>query len=167
MAEVVGLTTSREVWIALKNTFNHRSKAREIRLKDNLQLMKRDTRPVNAYARVFKVLCDQLHAIGCPINGTDKVHWFLRGLGPDFLSFSTAQMAQTPLPCFSDLVLKPESFENFQKSMELPIASTAAFTTNQASSSRLGNSSRPYHGRGQSQPQLWPRPEQLLQPRPE
>uniref|UniRef100_A0A2N9HB18 Integrase catalytic domain-containing protein n=1 Tax=Fagus sylvatica TaxID=28930 RepID=A0A2N9HB18_FAGSY len=52
MAEVVGLTTSREVWIALENTFSHRSKAREIRLKDDLQLMKRSTRSVSEYAHL-------------------------------------------------------------------------------------------------------------------
>uniref|UniRef100_A0A2N9IZ37 Reverse transcriptase Ty1/copia-type domain-containing protein n=1 Tax=Fagus sylvatica TaxID=28930 RepID=A0A2N9IZ37_FAGSY len=75
MAEVVGLSTSREVWTALENTFSHRSKAREIRLKDDLQLMKRGTRPVTAYARAFKALCDQLHAIGRPVDGTDKTHW--------------------------------------------------------------------------------------------
>jgi hypothetical protein len=74
MAEVVGLTTSREVWIALENTFSHRSKAREIRLKDDLQLMKRGTRSVSEYARAFKTICDQLHAIGQAVDGTDKVH---------------------------------------------------------------------------------------------
>ena len=90
MVEVVGLTTSREVWIALENTFCHRSKAREIRLKDDLQLKKRSTRTVSEYARAFKAICDQLHAIGRAIDGTDKVHWFLRGLGSEFSSFSTA-----------------------------------------------------------------------------
>ena len=93
MAEAVGLSTSRKVWTALENTFSHHSKAGEIHLKDDLQLMKRDTRPVTAYARAFKALCDQLHAIGRLVDGTDKVHWFLRGLRPDFSSFSTAQMA--------------------------------------------------------------------------
>ena len=93
MAEAVGLSTSREVWTALENTFSHRSKAREIPLKDDLQLMKCGTRPVIAYAHAFKALYDQLHAISCPVDGTDKVHWFLHGLGPDFSSFSTAQMA--------------------------------------------------------------------------
>ena len=93
MAEVVGLSTSDEVWTALENTFSHRSKANEIRLKDDLQLMKHDTCPVTAYARAFKALCDQLHAISRPVDETDKVHWFLRGLGPDFSSFSTTQMA--------------------------------------------------------------------------
>ena len=93
MAEVVGLSTSCEVWTALENTFSHRSKANEIRLKDDLQLMKHGTRPVIAYARAFKALCDQLHAISRLVDGTDKVHWFLRGLGPNFSSFSTTQMA--------------------------------------------------------------------------
>ena len=92
MAEVVGLSTSREVWLALENTFSYRSKAREILLKDDLQLMRCGTRSVTEYARAFKALCDQLHAIGRPVDDTDKVHWFLCGLGSDFTSFSTAQM---------------------------------------------------------------------------
>ena len=74
MAEVVGLSTSREVWTALENTFSHRSKAREMHLKDDLQLMKHSTRPVIAYARAFKALCDQFHAIDRLVDGTDKVH---------------------------------------------------------------------------------------------
>jgi hypothetical protein len=115
MAEAVGLSTSREVWTALESTFSHPSKAREICLKDDLQLMKRGTHPVTVYARAFKVLCDQLHAIGRPVDETDKVHWFLHGLGPDFSTFTTAHMAQTLLPCFSNLVSKAESFEIFQK----------------------------------------------------
>ena len=58
MAEAVGLSTSREVWTALENTFSHHSKAHEIPLKDDLQLMKCGTHPVIAYARAFKALCD-------------------------------------------------------------------------------------------------------------
>ncbi|KAL5797722.1 hypothetical protein ACOSQ2_002542 [Xanthoceras sorbifolium] len=147
MAEVVGLSTSREVWTALENTFSHRSKAREIRLKDDLQLMKRGTRSVTVYARAFKALCDQLHAIGRPIENTDKVHWFLRGLGPDFSSFSTAQMAQASLPCFSNLVSKAESFELFQKSLETPASSAAVFTAHRTASHRRGGSFRHGHSR--------------------
>ena len=119
-----------------------------MRLKDDLQLMKRGTRPVIAYAHAFKALCDQIHAIGRPVDGTNKVHWFLRGLRPDFSNFSTAQMAQTPLPCFSDLVSKAESFELFQKSLESPTPSTVAFTASHGSSQRGGGSSRSKRGRG-------------------
>ncbi|RVW42872.1 hypothetical protein CK203_083049 [Vitis vinifera] len=54
MAEVVGLSTSCEVWVALENTFNHHSKAREIYLNDDLQLMKRGTRSISEYARTLE-----------------------------------------------------------------------------------------------------------------
>ena len=53
--------------------------------------MKRGTRPVTAYAHAFKALCDQLHVIGRPVDGTDKVHWFLRSTAQhQLLSFMDA-----------------------------------------------------------------------------
>uniref|UniRef100_A0A2N9HRT6 Uncharacterized protein n=1 Tax=Fagus sylvatica TaxID=28930 RepID=A0A2N9HRT6_FAGSY len=72
MAEVVGLSIARDVWLTLENTFSHHLKARELRLKDDLQLMKRGSKPVADYARAFKALCDQLHAIGRFVDDTDK-----------------------------------------------------------------------------------------------
>ena len=74
----------------METTFTHQSKARELRLKDDLQLMKRGTKPVAEYARAIKKICDQLHAIGRPVEDIDKLHWFLRGLGTEFSAFSTA-----------------------------------------------------------------------------
>lgn len=91
-AELVDLSTAHDIWLSLENTFNHRLKA-ELCLKDDLQLMKHDTKSVVEYTLTFKALCDQLQAIGRSVDGTDKVHWFLRGLGNDFSSFSIAQMA--------------------------------------------------------------------------
>ncbi|KAL6327530.1 hypothetical protein AAG906_021620 [Vitis piasezkii] len=96
MVEAVGLSTSREVWTALENTFSHHSKAREMHLKDDLQLMKRGTRPVTAYTRAFKALCDQFHAIGRPIDGTDKLYYFelfqksLESLTPSTATFTSS-----------------------------------------------------------------------------
>ncbi|KAJ0102057.1 hypothetical protein Patl1_05000 [Pistacia atlantica] len=150
MAEVVGLSTSREVWLTLENTFSHRSKARKIRLKDDLQSMKRGPRSVSEFSRAFKALCNQVHAIGRPVDGTDKVHWFLRGLGTEFSSFSTAQMVVTPLPCFGDLISKAESFEMFQKSLETSSPPKTAFTATNRTSDRAhqkGPSSRNNCGR--------------------
>ena len=40
--------------------FNHHSKARELRLKDDLQLIKHGTKLVAEYAHTFKKVCDQL-----------------------------------------------------------------------------------------------------------
>ncbi|KAL6330225.1 hypothetical protein AAG906_040147 [Vitis piasezkii] len=60
MSEVLGFHHSHEAWHALEVSFSHRSKTRELQLKDELQLMHR--------------LCDQ-PAIGRPIDNTDKVHY--------------------------------------------------------------------------------------------
>lgn len=89
MAKVVGLSTAHDVWLALKNTFSHRSQARELQLKDNLQLMKSGSKSVTDHAHAFKALHDQLHAIGRPVDDTDKAHQLLRSLDADFASFST------------------------------------------------------------------------------
>ena len=127
MAEVIGCSTSRAVWLSLEAAFSHSSKSRELRLKDDLQLMKKGSRSVAEYGRLFKSLCDQLAAIGRPVDDTDKAHWFLRGLGSSFSSFSAAQMALTPLPTFCDLLSKAESFSLFQESLEHAGTSPVAF----------------------------------------
>lgn len=74
MAEVVGLYTTCDVWLTLENTYIHHLKAHKIHLKDNLQLMKHDIRPIAAYAHAFKALCDQLPTVGWLVDDNDKVH---------------------------------------------------------------------------------------------
>ena len=41
LAETLSATTARDVWIALHSAYASRSKARELRLRDELQLMRR------------------------------------------------------------------------------------------------------------------------------
>ena len=77
MSEVLGLRHSHEAWQALEVSFSHRSKTRELQLKDELLLMQRGSQSVAEFFRVFKRLCDQLATIGCPVDDTDKIHWYL------------------------------------------------------------------------------------------
>jgi hypothetical protein len=74
LSVTIGFTTSRYVWNALETAFSHKSKARELQIKDELHLMKRGSRSISEYSRVFKAHCDQLSAMGCPVEDTDKVH---------------------------------------------------------------------------------------------
>ncbi|CAA0825220.1 Unknown protein [Striga hermonthica] len=145
MAEVIGCSTSRTVWLALEAAYNHCSKSRELRLKDDLQLMKKGDCPIFEYIRKFKSICDQLAAIGRPVDDTDKAHWFLRGLGSDISSFSAAQMALTPLPTFRNFLSKAESFALFQESFASSGASNVAFYSQHKPS---GHFSTPSRGRG-------------------
>lgn len=48
----------------------------------------------------------------------DKSHWFHRGLGSAFSSFTAAQLALDPLPDFSTLLARAHSHELFQKSLD-------------------------------------------------
>ena len=66
MGEVIGCHTSQEVWTSLSAAFSHKLKAREHRLKADLQLLQKGTRSVGEYAREFCNICDQLLAIGAP-----------------------------------------------------------------------------------------------------
>ncbi|KZV40149.1 hypothetical protein F511_38574 [Dorcoceras hygrometricum] len=50
MAEVIGCTTSRAVWLALEAAFSHCSKSGELSLKDDLKLMKKGNRTVFEYS---------------------------------------------------------------------------------------------------------------------
>jgi hypothetical protein len=61
---VIDLTTSKDVWIALETALSHKSKARELQIKDELHLMKHGSRSVVEYSRAFKSHCDQLSAMG-------------------------------------------------------------------------------------------------------
>ena len=93
MSEVLGLKHAYEACNALEASFSHISKTRELQLKDELQLMQRGSKLVAEFSRLFKGLCDQLASIGRPIDDLDKIHWFLRALGPDYKIFSTTMLS--------------------------------------------------------------------------
>nr|GEU38958.1 putative zinc finger, CCHC-type [Tanacetum cinerariifolium] len=116
-AEVIGLSSSAQIWDALKTHSG----------------------------RIFKALCDQLSAIGQPVDESDKLHWFFYGLGASFKTFSTAIRASKPHPSFRDLVSQAESHEPFLTSLHGSTStSPIAFVTNHSQPSYTSR------GRGQS-----------------
>ena len=127
MSEVLGFCHSHEAWHALEVSFSHRSKTRELQLKDELQLTHHGSQSIAKFSRTFKGLYDQLAAIGRPIDDTDKVHWYLRALGPDYKIFSTTMMSQLPLPSFAEIVSKALSHEIFERSVSHSSSNFAYF----------------------------------------
>ena len=93
MSEVFGLKHAHKAWTTLEAFFSHKSKTRELQLKDELQLMQRGSKSMAEFSRLFKGLFDQLAIIGRPFNNLDKVHWFLRALSPDYKIFSTTMLS--------------------------------------------------------------------------
>ncbi|KAJ0101005.1 hypothetical protein Patl1_05192 [Pistacia atlantica] len=112
MAEVFNCTTARDAWLALEVSFSHSSKTRELQLKDELQLMQRDSRGVAEYARSFRSLCDQLSAIGKPVDDTYKL----------------------PFPSFANLVPKALNHELFSQSIPGDSSSQSAMVVQRGTS---------------------------------
>lgn len=73
-------------------------------------------------------LNDQLAAIGKPVDEANKVHWFLRGLGPAFTNFQASYLTRDTLPRFRDLLARAESYSMFHKPVPASTPTTVAFT---------------------------------------
>ncbi|KAM0045580.1 putative RNA-directed DNA polymerase [Helianthus debilis subsp. tardiflorus] len=127
IAEILGLTTARQIWTALEAAYSNTSLERMHLLRDNLRRLTKGSSTVADYGRRFKAICDQLSAIGHPVKDTDKTHWFLCGLGSTFESWSTAiRTTRDPLP-FRDLLTKAESQEQFLLAINPPSTPSVAF----------------------------------------
>ncbi|KAJ0939438.1 putative RNA-directed DNA polymerase [Helianthus annuus] len=156
-AEVLGLTNARQIWCALETAYSNASVERVQSLRDSLRQLSKGTSSVTVFARRFKLICEQLAAIGHPVADIDKLHWFLCGLGPSYEVFSTALRATKPAPLFRDLVAQAESHELFLQSIHGAVTPPAAFhaqqqressTSSRGRGSSRGNSSRGSYGRG-------------------
>ncbi|GKB70318.1 zinc finger, CCHC-type containing LTR copia-type gag-polypeptide [Tanacetum coccineum] len=75
MAETLGHTTSHAVWSALEDTYRHDSLERTHTLRDSLRHLKKGSSTVSDFSHKFKGICDQLQAIGHPLDEDDKSHW--------------------------------------------------------------------------------------------
>lgn len=144
MAETLGYSTSRAVWTALADIYQHDSLERTHTLRDSLRHLKKGNSTVSEYSRKFKGICDQLQAIGHPLTEDDKSHWFLCGLGSSFETFSTTQRLLLPRPKFRDLLSQAESHEMFLQSISDSSVAPVAFHT---TSSRGSSDSSRGHGR--------------------
>ncbi|KAK9055823.1 hypothetical protein SSX86_026908 [Deinandra increscens subsp. villosa] len=110
-ALTVGLKSAREIWLALETAYGNPSVERIQLLRDSLRQMTKGDRSVADYGREFKSVSDQLAAVGQPVTASELNHWFVSGLGPAFLPFSTTAGALYPSATLSDLQTKAESFE--------------------------------------------------------
>ncbi|OMO87248.1 hypothetical protein COLO4_20725 [Corchorus olitorius] len=99
---VVGLDTSAAVWQAFSDSFAQESQEREFYLQQSLNMHRKGSNSMADYIRIFKNLCDDLAAIGKPVDDRTKVFTLLKGLGPDYESFVTT-MLKPPIPAYRDL----------------------------------------------------------------
>ncbi|KAJ0858308.1 hypothetical protein HanRHA438_Chr13g0599651 [Helianthus annuus] len=68
IAEVIGVNDSRSMWLALESAFCNTSIERVHHLRDQLRQSTKGSATVSEYGRKFKFLCDQLAAVGQPVE---------------------------------------------------------------------------------------------------
>ncbi|KAM0054710.1 putative RNA-directed DNA polymerase [Helianthus debilis subsp. tardiflorus] len=139
VAEILGLTSARQIWCALEAAYSNTSLERVHLLRDSLRQLTKGSSTVAEFGRKFKAVCDQLTAIGQPVPETDKTHWFLCGLGSDFESWSTAIRTNRDPLSFRELLTKAESQEQFLRTLHPPNPAPVAFVANQSHSRSNGS----------------------------
>lgn len=101
---VVGLDTATEVWKTLEDSFARDSQERKFYLSQKLHMNRnKGTSSINDYICSFKEICDELAAIGKPVNDRNKVFAFLNGLAPGYESFVTTMM-KPPILSYKEIV---------------------------------------------------------------
>lgn len=92
------------------------------------------------YGKEFKSLCDQLSAIGKPVEESDKSYWFLRSFGPNFANFVDTRMSKTLVPPFKDLLHQAIQFDLMKKAIEGSAPAPMAFVTLNNNNGRIHTS---------------------------
>ena len=147
-SEIVGLTTARSIWLALEASFGNSSMERVHNLRDTLRLLTKGSASVSDFGRRFKTICDQLAAIGHPVDDEDKNHHFLRGLGGSFEAFSTDIRASGMPHSFRDLLAKAEGHDMFISLLHGGSTPPVAFSAAAAPSASAAATASRGRGRG-------------------
>ena len=98
LAQVIGCSTSSEVWITLEKLFASQSKTRILQLHIQLQSIKKNSLTMGEYFAKIKRVADNLVAVGQPISNDDKMMYLLAGLGSNYD------------PVVASVTSKPDSF---------------------------------------------------------
>ncbi|XP_071739433.1 uncharacterized mitochondrial protein AtMg00810-like [Rutidosis leptorrhynchoides] len=76
MSIILCLTDAYAVLTALEKHYSHDSIECMHTLRDTLRQLKKGNSSVSDYYQKFKFICDQLAAIGHPVDDIDKISWF-------------------------------------------------------------------------------------------
>jgi len=92
--------------------FTQKSIAREFELRGKLQACQKHDRTLSVYLREYKSICDQLNAIGKPVDEITKMFGVLEGLGPEYENFRTTIYCLKPQLDYDEVIAQLERLES-------------------------------------------------------
>uniref|UniRef100_A0A2N9I3R3 Reverse transcriptase Ty1/copia-type domain-containing protein n=1 Tax=Fagus sylvatica TaxID=28930 RepID=A0A2N9I3R3_FAGSY len=111
LGHVVGMTTAREVWTSLEVAYLQATKEREIQLKRQLQMPKKEGTSLGEYLMQFKSICDNLAAIQKPVSDEDKTVQLSHCLGKKYEVFNTTMLSKPPFPTFNQFITALQGYD--------------------------------------------------------
>jgi hypothetical protein len=170
LPHVIGLSTSRGVWLTLETLFSAQSQSSILQLKQQLATLKKGAQSISAYFQKAQGFSHLLAAIGKPVDASELVSNILAGLGPDYDPLVTSVTTRQDSISLNDLygyMLSYESrLEQHKSAIDLNISTVN--TAQRQSPSYPGNNrgSNPGYrnnfsrgrgcGRGRGPPQQFP-----------
>uniref|UniRef100_A0A2N9HE41 Retrotransposon Copia-like N-terminal domain-containing protein n=1 Tax=Fagus sylvatica TaxID=28930 RepID=A0A2N9HE41_FAGSY len=111
LGHVVGMTTAREVWTSLEVAYLQAMKEREIQLKRQLQMPKKEGTSLGEYLMQFKSLRDSLAAIHKPVSDEDKTVQLSHCLGKKYEVFNTTMLSKPLSPTFNQFITALQGYD--------------------------------------------------------
>ncbi|KAL9308236.1 hypothetical protein AtEden1_Chr1g0037861 [Arabidopsis thaliana] len=95
-------STSRDIWLRIKNQFRNNKDARALRLDSELRTKDIGDMRVADYYRKMKKLADSLRNVDVPVTDRNLVMYVLNGLNPKFDNIINVIKHRQPFPSFDD-----------------------------------------------------------------
>ncbi len=125
IAQVVGYSTSREMWLGLERLFASHSRARILQLHFQLATLKKAGSSIADYFQKFKYLSDNLATTGQPLNDFEQHSFPLAGLGTNFdsivASLSTKSKPMSIEDLYSHLLIHEQRLEHHNSTVPEPV----------------------------------------------
>jgi hypothetical protein len=103
LPHVIGLTTSREVWLTLETLFSAQSQSRIMQLKQQVSNMKKGAQTIPAYFQKAQGFSHLLAAVSKPIEASELVSHILIGLGAEYDPLVTSMTTRQDSISLNDL----------------------------------------------------------------
>lgn len=152
LPQLIGCTSSREIWITIAQQFSSQSTAKIMYYKKQIQNLKKEGLSMKDYLTKMKSLSDLLEAAGHKVSETDHILAILNGLGDEYesiIAIISSQEIPHSLRTVRTLLLSHEGRINQKFTTGLPAEMSANFTTQKKIfGGNHGNYQGSYSGKG-------------------
>ena len=107
----VGKITSKEVWEALNKHCSSSNPSRIMHLHNRLHNTSKGTRSVSEYVHDIRRTCDELAAVGHPVQESVFIYAVMRGLGSTYSAFNAGITSNIHNLTFEDVIAQINSHD--------------------------------------------------------